>query len=231
MEDAVTINPIPARAYRKSQPMHAGGAPTAPRRFACTVLNLSIYFCLALCFLRSRSHKLFKTPKILKIYFENIFLRWFFEKKMKIFENLKIFGHFSRKIEKLKIFEKKYVFSDFRENFNIFDFSRKKFEIFSFSKIFKKIFFRKIGVKKYFRNGFSNFWVFWKAYDFYFAKNTTRGKIRWTNLKLYMQNVWARWGLLPRALAAISGMRGLGSDLLSRHPPYIHDAKHIWWEK
>ena len=137
MEDAVTINPIPARAYRKSQPMHAGGAPTAPRRFACTVLNLSIYFCLALCFLRSRSHKLFKTPKNLKIYFENIFLRWFFEKRY-FFWKSENFWTFFAKNRKVGIFWKKNVFSDFRENFNIFDFSRKKFEIFSFSKISKK---------------------------------------------------------------------------------------------
>ena len=50
--------------------------------FACTVFNLPIYFCPALCFFQSRSHKLFKTPNILKIRFENTFLRRFSEKKL-----------------------------------------------------------------------------------------------------------------------------------------------------
>ena len=49
--------------------------------FAYTVFNLPIYFYLALCFLQSRSSKLFKTPNILKIRFENIFLHQFYEKK------------------------------------------------------------------------------------------------------------------------------------------------------
>ena len=39
--------------------------------FAYTVFDFSIYFCLTLCFLQSRSRKLFKTPNILKIRFEN----------------------------------------------------------------------------------------------------------------------------------------------------------------
>ena len=47
---------------------------TGSELFACTVFNLPIYVCLALCFLQSRSHKLFKTPKKLKIHFENIFV-------------------------------------------------------------------------------------------------------------------------------------------------------------
>jgi len=49
-------------------------------------------------------------------------------------------------------------------------------------KKFQKSFFPpKIDIKNDFRNGFSKRWVFWKAYDFYFAKNTTRGKNRWIN--------------------------------------------------
>ena len=75
--------------------------------FACTVFNLSIYFCLALCFLQSRSHKLFKTPNILKIRFEITFLHRFSEKSFsKIFEKLKISEHFREKSKMLKIFLK-----------------------------------------------------------------------------------------------------------------------------
>ena len=48
--------------------------------FACTVFKLPIYLFLALCFLQSRSHKLFKTPNILKIRFENKSLHRFSEK-------------------------------------------------------------------------------------------------------------------------------------------------------
>ena len=65
--------------------------------FACTVFKLPIYFFLALCFLQSRSHKLFKTPNFLKIRFENQFLHWFSEKNI-FFEKLKNF----KMVKKLK---------------------------------------------------------------------------------------------------------------------------------
>ena len=117
--------------------------------FACTVFNLSIYFCLALCFfVQSRSHKLFKTPNILKIRFENTVLHRFSETK-----NSKNFGKL--KISKMfrKIFAKNQncCFCFFPENQtfkkNIFDFSRNFFGKFSkfsvFQKFWKKKFFRK----------------------------------------------------------------------------------------
>ena len=69
--------------------------------FACTVFNLSIYFCLEFCFLQSTSHKLFKTPNILKIRFENTFLRQFSEKI--------IFGIFW-KTENVETFSKNFQF-------------------------------------------------------------------------------------------------------------------------
>ena len=82
--------------------------------FACTVFNLSIYFCLALCFLQSRSHKLFKTPNILKIRFEITFLHWFPKKYdfLKILKNWKLwkfFEHFCMKNRKCRIFFEKSI--------------------------------------------------------------------------------------------------------------------------
>ena len=137
--------------------------------FACTVFNLFIYFCLALCFLQRRSHKLFKTPNILKTRFENTFLQRFFF--FNFWKNLKI----SRKIRKS---EK----SKFHFCFEIFNFSGtcKSLVLLIFS-VFQKFQNRKIDVNFYFQNGFSKCWVFWKAYDFYFAKNTTRANNRWVN--------------------------------------------------
>ena len=83
--------------------------------FACPVFNLSIYFCLALCFLQSRSHKLFKTPKNLKIHFENIFLHRFSEKNnWGIFEKLKISDFFGEKSKMLNIFPKIWKIPTFR---------------------------------------------------------------------------------------------------------------------
>ena len=109
--------------------------------FACTVFNLSIYFCLALCFLQSRSHKLFKTPNILKIRFENKSLHRFFRKIfLGIFEKLKISNFFREKSKMLNIFPKIWKINFFN-NFQHFRFFAKNVQKCSvFQKIPKKKF-------------------------------------------------------------------------------------------
>ena len=95
--------------------------------FACPVFNLSIYFCLALCFLQSRSHTLFKTPNILKIRFEITFLHRFPEKSFsKNFEKLQISENFREKSKMLKMFLKNRFFG-LRGKIIIFNFPRKFF--------------------------------------------------------------------------------------------------------
>ena len=81
--------------------------------FACTVFNLSIYFCLALCFLQSRSHKLFKTPNILKIRFEKKITSICRKNKCIFFWKTEMFCFFSRKIENFSKFSKIWFFGFF----------------------------------------------------------------------------------------------------------------------
>ena len=122
--------------------------------FACTVFNLAIFFCIALCFLQSRSHKLFKTPNILKIRFEITFLHRFSEKiffenfwKTENCENFSKIFHEKSKMSKFlknqffRFSDKFSTFSIYREKFS------KNFHNFQFFKKFKKIFFLKIDVK------------------------------------------------------------------------------------
>ena len=130
--------------------------------FACTVFNMSIYFCLALCFLQSRSHKLFKTPNFLKIRFENQFLHWFSEKNIfwEFLKNWKILTFFAKNRKCWKL-SKKLIFQIFGKMYNIFDFSQKSSKCSVFQKNSKNIFsenqcknwiskriFKKLGVLK-----------------------------------------------------------------------------------